>query len=132
MENWQEIKITLPEDINGLAESLIDSGDEEYSVLKVHVFETEDEMYDDELIDSVIDQFTQLLKRLSSELTPKYGLPKFYEESEDFNDEDEDLDIEIPGAYSSAIWELENSTLFLAVIQEDREFPITLILGVNY
>lgn len=127
-------KVETPKDIVKFAEDLISSGEEGFEVIKLHVLETEEDQHDDELIDSVVLEFTKILKDLAVELEKKFGASQFMMEGENEEDiEQEDSEqFYVPCSFSSAIWEKEDHVLYLGVLQEDREFPICLVVGVEY
>lgn len=131
-------KIDLPNDIIKFTENLISSGEERFEVIQIREFEHEEEQHDEELIDSVIGEFSSILKELALELEKKYGEPKLALEEKDFEDiEDDEEVIEdeqfyVPCSFASAVWEKEDFILYLAVCQEDREFPIILVVGVEH
>ncbi|MCF6441834.1 hypothetical protein L1077_20565 [Pseudoalteromonas luteoviolacea] len=131
-------KVEISEDIVRFVEDLISSGEEKFEVIKLRVLDEESEQHDDELIDSVIHDFTIVLQGLASDLAGWYGEPRIALDEEEFDDETEEQGEEegepfyVPCSFSSAIWETEELILYLAVCQEDREFPIMLVVGVEY
>lgn len=130
-------KIDLLKDIINFTENLISSGKECFEVIHLREFEHEEEQHDDELIDSVIGEFTNILKALALELAEKYGKPKLVLEEENFEviEEDEEVieneQFYVPYSFASAVWKKEDFILYLAVCQEDREFPIILVIGIE-
>ncbi|MCG8611314.1 MAG: hypothetical protein MI864_12340 [Pseudomonadales bacterium] len=129
----------IPKDIVRFPENLISLGEEEIRVIKIHHFRNEEELHDDDLIDSAISEFSIALKRLSQDLVEKYGVPNTRDFAVDFDEYDEFIEEEfdderfcVPGSFVSAVWEREDFTLYLAVCKEDRKHPIVLILGVAY
>lgn len=127
-------QVEIPKDIVKFAEELISSGEDGFEVIKLHVLETEEEQHDDELVDSLIQEFTKILKELTAELEKEFGSAKLSidaEDDDDIGEEDED-EFYIPCSFSSAVWEKEDHILYLGVLQEDREFPICLVVGVEY
>ncbi|WP_299599709.1 hypothetical protein [uncultured Microbulbifer sp.] len=131
------VEVKVSEDIVSHVEGLISSGEEVVQVIEVRHLEGEEEQYDDELIDSIVQEFSVNLKRLASALDEKYGEHKFsldLDVLDDEIDEDEESEDEfyVPCSYVSAVWECEDYILYLAVSQEDREYPITLVVGVEH
>ena len=128
-------KVDTPKDIVRFVENLISSGKEECEIIKLRMLE-EDEQHDDELIDSIIHDFTLVLQRLASKLAGMYGIPKITLDEGDFDDKENECEEEeqfyVPCSFSSAVWETEDFILYLGVCQEDREFPIVLVVGVEY
>lgn len=78
----------------------------------------------------MIAELTVTLKELASDLSKKYGSTILVEDSEEFEEEEEEF--YIPGSFVSASWNTEKFILYLAICQEDREYPITLAMGVKY
>lgn len=122
----------LPKDIVKFANDMIRSGKEGVEFIKLHVLETEEDQHDDELIDSLITSFSEILKELASKLEEEFGAPKLSIEGEDDEIEEDEDDFYVPCSFSSAIWEKDDYLLYLGVVQEDREFPICLVIGVEY
>lgn len=129
-------QVETPKDIVKFAKNLIRSGEEGFKVLQLHVLETEDDQHDDELINSVIIKFSQSLQKIAFELEKDFGIPQFTIDGEDNDEDDMDTEYEelfyVPCSFSSAVWIKEDQILYLAVVQEDREFPISLIMGVEF
>ena len=128
-ESMEEIKI--PDDIVAHVSGLLDSGEDGFDVMKLRYLESEEDQHDDDLIDSIVQKFTVVLKSLALKLDDKYGNHKFTSDLEEESEEEED-EFYVPGSYASAVWEKEEFILYLAVCQEDREFPIMLVVGVEY
>ena len=126
----EEIKI--PDDIVAHVSDLLASGEDGFDVLKLRYLESEEYQHDDDLIDSIAQEFTVTLRILASQLDDKYGSHKFTSDLEDEPEEEEGDEFYVPGSYVSAVWEQEEFILYLAVCQEDRESPIMLVVGVEY
>jgi len=126
----EEIKI--PDDIVAHVSDLLASGEDGFDVMKLRYLESEEDQHDDDLIDSITQEFTVTLKTLASKLDDKYGNHKFTSDLEDEPEEEEDDEFYVPGSYVSAVWEQEEFILYLAACQEDRECPIMLVVGVEY
>ncbi|WP_444942481.1 hypothetical protein ACJJI3_11140 [Microbulbifer sp. ZKSA004] len=129
--------IEIPKDIVQFVDNLIDSGKEEFEVIKIQVLQDETKQHDDDLIKSIVHEFTQILQRLASVLENKYGPAKIvlnadFDEEEEDEFEEGDEEFYIPCSFSSAVWTTDDFTLYLGVCQEDREFPIVLAVGVEY
>lgn len=127
-------QVEIPKDIVKLAEDLISSGEVGYETIKLYALETEEEQHDDEVIDSVIQAFSQLLEELAIKLEKVYGTPKLTLDggNEDEIEEDNEEAFYVPCSFSSAVWETEDYILYLGVCQEDRELPICLVIGVEF
>ncbi|WP_043319353.1 hypothetical protein [Microbulbifer sp. HZ11] len=125
------VEVKISEDIVSHVEGLISSGEEVVQVIKFRLLEGEEEQYDDELIDSIVQEFSESLKRLASALDEKYGEHKFSSSLDGLDDEIED-EFYVPCSYVSAVWEREDYILYLAVSQEDREYPIALVVGIEH
>ena len=100
-----------------------------------HIYlETEEDQHDDDLIDSVIQEFSEVLKGLTIQLEKEFGSPKLsiYDEDEDDIEEEDEDEFYVPCSFSSAVWAKNDHILYLSVLQEDREFPICLVVGVEY
>ena len=125
-------EIEIPDDIVAHVSDLLVSGEDGFDVMKLRYLESEEDQHDDDLIDSITQEFTVTLKTLASKLDDKYGSHKFTSDLEDEPDEEDDDEFYVPGSYVSAVWEQEGFILYLAVCQEDREYPIMLVVGVEY
>lgn len=127
-------QVEMPKDIVKLAKDLIGSGEEGFEVIKLHVLEGESDQHDDERIDSVIQEFSKTLKELSAELEVEFGeaLLTMHGEEEGDIEEEDDEQFFVPCSFSSAVWEKEDYILYLGVVQEDRELPVCLAVGVEY
>ncbi|KAF7781201.1 hypothetical protein PRUB_b0346 [Pseudoalteromonas rubra] len=134
----------IPEDITNLVHGLIKANTADYAIIKSRYLKEEDEQHDDQLIASIMREYSVLLGQFENELKVEFGTPKIVddlavfddaEESEEEGDylaEEDDEDFYVPCSFYSVIWEKEEYILFLAVCQEDREFPIELIVGVEF
>ena len=127
-------QVEIPKDIVEFAEDLIRSGEEGFEIIKLRVLETEEDQHDDDLIDSVIQEFSEVLKGLTIQLEKEFGSPKLsiYDEDEDDIEEEDEDEFYVPCSFSSAVWAKNDHILYLSVLQEDREFPICLVVGVEY
>ena len=127
-------QVEIPKDIVEFAEDLIRSGEEGFEIIKLRVLETEEDQHDDDLIDSVIQEFSEVLKGLTIQLEKEFGSPKLsiYDEDEDDIEEEDEDEFYVPCSFSSAVWAKNEHILYLSVLQEDREFPICLVVGVEY
>ena len=126
----EEIKI--PDDIVAHISDLLASGEDGFDVMKLRYLESEEDQHDDDLIDSITQEFTVTLNILASKLDDKYGSHKFKSDFDDEPEEEKDDEFYVPCSYVSSVWELEEFILYLAVCQEDREYPIMLVVGVEF
>ncbi len=126
-------EVKTPDDIVSHVLDLVGSREDRLDAIKLRHLETEEEQHDDELIDSITQEFTVTLKSLASKLDEKYGDHKFTSDLDDESEEDVENEDEfyVPDSYVSAVWEKEDFILYLAICQEDREYPIMLVVGVQ-
>jgi len=127
-------EVKNPDDIASLVLDLVGSGEDGFDILKLRYLETEEEQHDDELIDSITQELVVTLKSLASKLDEKHGDHKFTSNLDDESEDDAESEDEfyVPGSYVSAVWEQEDFILYLAICQEDREYPIMLVVGLQY
>ncbi|QPB85845.1 hypothetical protein CWC22_022865 [Pseudoalteromonas rubra] len=134
----------IPEDITNLVNGLIKANTADYEIVKSRYLKEEDEQHDDQLIASIMREYSVLLGQFENELKVEFGTPKIVDDLAVFDDaeeneeeggylaEEDDEGFYVPCSFYSVIWEKEEYILFLAVCQEDREFPIELIVGVEF
>lgn len=105
-----------------LAKELLEGEPGGLEELRIHEFPDDESAHYDEHLDKLYADFSAALERTRKELTRIYGDPART------GDTDDEI-IPLNGVFRFAIWEVDESQLFLAAAHEDRGVPILLMMG---
>jgi hypothetical protein len=105
-----------------LAKELLEGEPGGLEELRIHEFADDESAHDDEQIEKLHAEFSGELDRVQKELAQEYGPPSRTGETDDEM-------IPVTGVFRFAVWELEDSQLFVVASHEDRGVPILLMIG---
>jgi hypothetical protein len=115
-----------------LSKSCLDAPGEMH-VLRAHTFADDEDAHDDALQDRLNAEFREQLDRYINFLEAEFGPATIVDldsEAVDEADADEALSL-LEGAIKLAWWTQDDATLYVATAQEDREAPLTLVIGAQ-
>ena len=104
-----------------LAKELLEGDPGGLEELRIHEF-TDESAHDDAQIKKCYAEFSAEQDRVQKELSKEYGQPSRTGETDD------DI-IPLNGVFRFAVWEVDDSHLFLAASHEDRGVPVLLMIG---
>jgi hypothetical protein len=115
---------SMAKSATSLAKELLAGGAGGMEELRIHEFEDDESAHDDGLIDRLRQDFSAELDRVEVELTREYGEPVR-------RGTQDDEAIPLNGVFRFAVWDIDDTELYVVAAHEDRGVPILLMMGTD-